>query len=162
MTRVLGIDPGLATGTAIYDLETCSFIRMDELPNGITGFTFPFKAFRNSKTMGITHVAAEKFTLRSSNEFTAGLQGVEILGWLYGENHIVRSQCPEPSQHMELTRLRKKKDKYQDSVITKMMKEAGFRIGKGHTRMAGSVAVWYAVKVLKHRPTIEMLKAKEK
>lgn len=160
--RVLGIDPGLATGTAIYDLETCKFIRMDELPNGIDGFTLPYRAFTGSTTMGITHVAAEKFTLRGSNKFTAGLQGVEILGWLYGECQIVRSKCPEPSQHMQLTRLRKNKDDYADSIVTKMMKAEGFKIGKGHTRMAGSVAVWYAAMVLKHRPTLEMLKPREK
>jgi hypothetical protein len=41
------------------------------------------------------------------------------------------------------------------------MKEAGFKIGKGHTRMALSVAVWYAAMRLKHIPTLEMLKAKE-
>lgn len=159
--RVLGIDPGKATGTAIYDLETCTFLRMDELQNGISGFVEPYSSLRNSVSLGVTHVAAEKFTLRGSNEFTAGLQGVEILGWLYGEGQIVRGQCPEPSQHMQLTRLRKNKDKYQDSVITKMVKDAGFKIGKGHCRMAGSVAVWYAAKVLKHVPTLELLKPKE-
>lgn len=159
--KILGIDPGLATGTAVYDLETRSFVRMDELQGGIAGFKEPFLAL-NTPLVGVTHIAAEKFTLRASNKFVAGLQGVEILGWLYGEEHIVRSQCPEPIQHMTLTRLREKKDKYQDSVITHMMKEAGFKIGKGHTRMAGSVAVWYAAKVLKHKPTLELLSRREK
>lgn len=157
-TRILGVDPGLATGTAIYDLETRKFIRMDELQNGITGFTEPYNLLRNSVMLGVTHVAAEKFTLRSSNKFTADLSGVEILGWLYGEGQIVRSQCPEAIQHMQLTKLREKKDSYADSVVTKMMKAEGFKIGKGHTRMAGSVAVWFAAKVLKHQPTLEMLK----
>jgi hypothetical protein len=62
---------------------------------------------------------------------------------------------------MTLTRLRQKKDCDADSKITHLMKSGGFKIGKGHTRMAGSVAVWYAAMVLKHQPTLEMLKPKD-
>lgn len=161
MVRILGLDPGLATGAAIFDTETLSFVRMDELLHGIAGFTGPFDVLRTSEHLGVEHIVAEKFTLRSSNKFTADLHGVEILGWLYGEKHIVRSRCPEPSQHMQLTRLRKKKDNYADSVITKLMKRDKYRIGKGHTRMAGSVAVWYAAMMLKDRSVLELLKPKD-
>lgn len=161
MTRILGIDPGLASGAAIFDTETLSFVRMDELLHGIAGFTGPFDVLRTSEHLGVEHIVAEKFTLRSSNKFTADLHGVEILGWLYGEKHIIRSRCPEPSQHMQLTRLRKKKDNYADSVVTKLMKRDKYRIGKGHTRMAGSVALWYAAMMLKDRSVLELLKPKE-
>lgn len=161
MVRILGLDPGLATGSAIFDTETLSFVRMDELSHGIEGFTGPFDVLRTSEHLGVEHIAAEKFTLRSSNKFTADLHGVEILGWLYGEKHIIRSRCPEPSQHMQLTRLRKKKDNYAESVITKLMKRDKYRIGKGHTRMAGSVAVWYAAMILKDRSVLELLKPKD-
>lgn len=161
MTRILSVDPGLATGTAIFDTETLSFVRMDELLHGIDGFKDPFNVLRTSEHLGVEHIVAEKFTLRSSNKFTADLHGVEILGWLYGEKHIIRSRCPEPSQHMQLTRLRKKKDNYADSVVTKLIKRDGFKIGKGHCRMAGSVALWYAAMILKDRATLELLKPKE-
>jgi len=139
---------------AIYDLRTCKPVWMHETPNGIKGFVrgggqntaHDFEPFVN---------VCENFTLRSSNEFTANLQGVEIIGWLKGED--LCATFPEPVQHMTLTKLRKNKDDYSKSVITKMMKEAGFKIGEGHTRMALSVAVWYAAKILKHEPTLRML-----
>lgn len=162
VTRILGIDPGLATGFAIYDLDTRSVEFVKETPQGIYGFKPAYKdlngsAFNNPH--GITHVACEGFTLRSSNKFTADLSGVEIIGWMKGEGQW-GAHNPEPVQHMTLTKLRKNKDKYQDSVITKMMKDAGFAIGKGHTRMALSVGVWYAAKILKHVPTLELLSHK--
>lgn len=157
--RILGSDPGLATGLAVYDTDTLSFIEMQETASGIKGYKPQFMAYMGGLTspLGITHSVCENFTLRSSNKFTADLSGVEIIGWLKGEEYWGKHN-PEPSQHMQLTRLRKKKDNYADSVITKMMKRDGFKIGKGHTRMAGSVAVWYAAMVLKHRPTLELLK----
>ena len=161
--RILGIDPGKSTGLAVYDTDTLSFIRMDETPKGIYGFKPAFKGLYGGmhSPLGITHLACEGFTLRSSNKFTADLSGVEIIGWMKGEG-LWHQNNPEPIQHMTLTRLRKNVDKYQDSVITHMMQDAGFKIGEGHTRMAGSVAVWYAVKVLKHRPTLELLSGREK
>jgi hypothetical protein len=164
LVRILATDPGLATGIAIYNTDTLKVEYVNETANGIYGYKPVFKelngdGFRNP--YGITHVACENFTLRSSNKFTADLHGVEIIGWLKGENQWGANANPEPSQHMTLTRLRQKKDNYADSVITKMMKDAGFKIGKGHTRMALSVAVWYAAMRLKHIPTLEMLKAKE-
>lgn len=156
--RILGIDPGLATGLAVYDTDTLSFIRMDETPKGIYGFKQPFKALWGGafNPLGVTHLSCENFTLRSSNKFTADLSGVEIIGWLKGEG-LWHSHNPEPIQHMTLTKLREKVDSYADSKITHMMKRDKFKIGKGHTRMAGSVAVWYAAMVLKHEPTLEML-----
>lgn len=135
---------------------------VQETPDGIYGFQEPFKDIWLMGRQGeIAFSACENFTLRSSNKFTADLHGVEIIGWLKGEGYWTEGANPEPSQHMTLTRLRQKKDNYADSVITHMMKEAGFKIGKGHTRMALSVAVWYAAMRLKHIPTLEMLKAKE-
>lgn len=142
---------------AVYDTDTLSFVRMDETPKGIYGFKEPFRALFGGtfSPLGITHLSCENFTLRSSNKFTADLSGVEIIGWLKGEGLWGRN--PEPIQHMTLTKLREKTDSYADSKITRMMKRDGFKIGKGHTRMAGSVAVWYAAKVLKHEPTLNML-----
>jgi hypothetical protein len=62
---------------------------------------------------------------------------------------------------MQLTRLRQKKDNYAESVVTKLMKRDKYRIGKGHTRMAGSVAMWYAAMMLKDRSVLELLKPKD-
>lgn len=151
---VYGIDPGLATGNALYDLDTCKPMDMWETGKGVKGFKHPFleaAAFAD-------HVACENFTLRGSNEFVADLSGVKIIGWLEGQDYC--RSFPEPVQHMQLTRLRKNVDKYQDSKITHLMKEAGFLIGEGHTRMALSVAVWYAAMILKHKPTMRMLTAR--
>lgn len=157
MTLILGIDPGLATGMAIYNLDTLKVDWVEETPNGIKGFKKPYKNVLYYEP--VNHVVCENFTLRSSNKFTADLSGVKIIGWLEGEEEC--SIFPEPSQHMTVTRLRAKKDDYSKSVITKMMKEAKFPIGEGHTRMALSVAVWYAAMRLKHLPTLELLKQKD-
>lgn len=155
--KVLGIDPGKTTGMAIYNLETLKVEWVMETPNGIKGFKRPF--LDSPGDVPLENIACENFTLRSSNKFTANLDGVKIIGWLEGEGWC--STFPEPSTHMTLTRLREKKDSYADSVITQMMRDAGFKIGKGHTRMGLSVAVWYAAKVLNHRPTLELLKPKD-
>jgi hypothetical protein len=154
--RILGIDPGLATGVAIYNTDTCSFEFMEQIDNGVRGFSQEFLGISEQANVDV----CENFTLRSSNKFTADLSGVEIIGWLKGERYW-GGYNPEPSQHMQLTRLRKNKDDYTKSPVTKLMKSCGFKIGKGHTRMAGSVAIWYAAKVLYHEPTLELLKPKD-
>jgi hypothetical protein len=61
---------------------------------------------------------------------------------------------------MTLTKLGEK-DPKADSKVTKMMKLQKYKIGKGHTRMAGSVAMWFAARRLYHEPTLELLKPKE-
>ena len=161
--RILGIDPGLATGMAIFDTETLSFTHMEETPEGVLGFKPRFREVYCrvfNDPYKVTHMSSENFTLRSSNKFTADLSGVEIIGWLKGES-LWGMHNPEPSQHMTLTRLRQKKDNYSNSVVTQLMKRDGYRIGKGHTRMAGSVAMWFAAMVLKDRATLALLKPKE-
>lgn len=161
MTLIKGIDPGLSTGIALYDLDTCKPIYMEQTGRGIKGFRESSLSWATAHNFEpIEHVVCEGFTLRSSNKFTADLSGVEIIGWLKGA--YLCDTFPEPIQHMTITKLRKNTDDYRKSVITKMMKEAGFKIGAGHTRMALSVAVWYAAKVLKHRPTLELLQPKGK
>jgi len=158
LTYILGVDPGLATGTALYDLETCKVVKAIEIPRGIKGFKQPFLQLKYVPMWPDREVlvVCEGFTLRSSNKFTADLSGVEIIGWLKGEEEC--SVFPEPVQHMTITRLRKNKDDYKLSPVTKLMKDAKFPIGKGHNRMALSVAVWYAAMKLKHEPTLRMLK----
>jgi hypothetical protein len=159
LTRILGVDPGAATGIAVYDTDTQKFLRMEETPHGIHGFKEPFKLLLNREELGIDHIVFENFTLRSSNKFTADLSGVEIIGWAKGEQFWGKYN-PEPVQHMTLTRLREKADKGKVSPVTTLMKSQGYRIGKGHTRMAGSVCFWYAAKVLNHRETLKMLSEK--
>lgn len=156
MSLILGIDPGLATGMALYNLETCQLDYAEETGNGIKGFKRPFLESLEDAEF----VVCENFTLRAKNNFTADLSGVKIIGWLEGEE--LCATFPEPIRHMSLTKLREKKDKYQDSVITHMFQGTSFKIGKGHTRMALSVAVWYAAMILKHEPTLELLKPKDK
>lgn len=147
---VIGIDPGKASGVAYYDMATCKVVKMLETPNGIDGFGTQMRhALHNDVVVDVAHCACERFDLRSSNKFVANLQGVEIIGWLKGEGYV--QGWPMPHQHMTLVK---------KPLLTAMMKEAGFKVGAGHTRMALSVAVWYAAKVLKHRPTLELLSSK--
>lgn len=154
---VLGVDPGLATGLAVYDIPTQRPIELVETSKGIKGFKPVFLELMD--TYGTPYVACENFTLRSSNKFTANLDGVKIIGWMEGEEF--GNAFPEPSQHMQLTRLRKNKDDYAKSPITKLMKDARFTIGKGHTRMGLSVAVWFAAMKLRHEETLALLKPKD-
>lgn len=153
--KILGIDPGLATGLAIYNLETLKVEWVQETHDGVKGFKHRF--LRDIRRVDSWSV--ENFTLRSSNKFTADLHGVEIIGWMKGEDYWGLNN-PEPSQHMKITRLGTK-DKKADSPITKLMQEADFPIGEGHCRMALSVAVWFAAMRLKHVPTLELLKPRD-
>lgn len=156
---VIGVDPGKATGIAVYELATNTVLEVRETQKGIHGFKPAFLDLLYDYNSELSHVACENFTLRSSNKFTANLDGVKIIGWMEGEGY--GEAFPEPSQHMQLTRLRKNKDDYAKSPITKLMKDARFTIGKGHTRMGLSVAVWFAAMKLRHEETLELLKPKD-
>lgn len=159
--RILGVDPGFSTGLAIYNTETLRFEYMEQTGRGVKGFKGPFLTHFFEGYYPVQHMSCENFTLRASNKFTADLAGVEIIGWLKGEGYWGQHN-PEPSQHMTLTRLRKNKDNYAESVVTKMLRRDGYLVGAGHCRMAGSVAMWYAAMILKHEPTLELLKPKDK
>jgi len=154
---IIGIDPGKMTGMCLYDLDECKPVGMWEIPNGVKGFTEPFEELLPDDDLA--DIACEGFTLRSSNKFTADLSGVEIIGWLKGEGYC--DSFPEPIQHMQLTRLRKYKDDYAQSPVTKLMKAHGFKIAKGHARMSLSVAIWHAAMKLHHIPSLELLKPKD-
>lgn len=146
--KILGCDPGKASGLAVYDTDAGVALYMDEAHNGVQGFVPAFCAIY--KTFRPDYIVCESFNLRPGNKFLADLSGVEAIGWLRGEGY--KAEYVTPAQHKTLV---------PDAVLTPMMKDAGFPVGAGHTRDALRTAVWYAVKVLKHRPTIEKLKAKE-
>lgn len=147
MSLILGIDPGKATGFAVYDMAG-AVVYMDESPNGVQGFVPAFCAIR--KTFRPKYIVCEKFDLRPGNKFLADLSGVEAIGWLKGEGYY--AEYVTPAQHKSLVK---------DATLTPMMKAAGFPVGAGHTRDALRTAVWYAAMILKHEPTLAMLKPKE-
>lgn len=147
MTLILGCDPGKASGLAVYDLGG-RVLYMDEAQDGVLGFVPAFRAIRHIYKPD--YVVCEKFDLRPGNKFLADLSPVEAIGWLKGEGY--KAEYVTPSQHKSLVK---------DATLTPMMKAAGFPVGAGHTRDALRTAVWFAAMKLKHRETLEMLKAKE-
>ena len=121
---------------------------MEESPNGVTGFVPAFK--RLYTQWEPDHVACESFNLRPGNKFLPDLSSVECIGWLKGEG--LRVGYARPVQHKTLVK---------DSTLNPLMKAGKFPVGAGHTRDALRVGVWYAAKVLKHRPTLELLQPRE-
>lgn len=141
---ILGLDPGKASGIAVYDTEG-SVLHMVEASAGVNGFVDEFELAEQAYEPD--YIVCEKFDLRPGNKFLADLTPVECIGWLKGEGY--RPEYVTPAQHKGLVK---------DSVLTPMMKEAGFPVGAGHTRDALRTAVWFAAVKLKHIPTLEMLK----
>lgn len=142
--RILGCDPGKASGLAVYNLSAGTVEYMEEAPDGVRGFV---PAFMGIYTMfKPAYVVCESFNLRSSNKFMADLSGVESIGWLRGEGYKV--EYVTPSAHKTLVK---------DSKLTPLMKDGGFKVGAGHTRDALRTAVWFAAMRLKHKPTLELL-----
>jgi hypothetical protein len=138
------LDPGKASGLSVYNTDTLVVEYMEEAQNGVLGFV---PAFLGIKAMFKPDaVACESFTLRSSNKFVADLSPVESIGWLRGEGFKVT--FVPPSTHKTLVK---------DAPLNRLMKAGGFPIGAGHTRDSLRVGLWYAAKVLKHRPTLELL-----
>lgn len=148
MTLILGIDPGLATGMAIYDAERQEVVHMEQSEKGVLGFAEAFD--RLTYAYDPLHIVLERFDLRPGNKFLPDLSPVECIGWVKGEGHKV--DYATPAQHKSLVK---------DKTLNPLMKSGNFKVGAGHSRDALRIAVWFAAKRLNHRPTLELLKPKE-
>lgn len=148
----MGIDPGLASGVAIWNSDGGgSVLVAEQTENGVLGLA-P-RVLELIAEWEPDHIVWESFTLRAGNKFLADLSGVESIGWakahgLY-QNHVA------PSVHKTFSRLGDKQPKAK-SPLTALMKRDGFPIGAGHARDALSVAFHYDCTKLKTRSSLEL------
>lgn len=148
MSLILACDPGKASGFALYDFEKQKALWMKQSERGVLGFSTEFETVQ--EWYRPEHIACESFNLRPGNKFLADLSPVECIGWLRGQRYDV--EYVTPAQHKTLVK---------DKTLNPLMKDGNFKVGAGHSRDALRIAVWYAAKVLNHRPTLEMLKPKD-
>lgn len=146
---VLGVDPGLATGLAVWNTKTQLIEYMEEAQNGVLGVSVLLPQLVKRWKPKI--IVWETFQLRSGNDFLADLSGVESLGWAKGTGYYGAGTAP--ATHKTFNKLGKN-DPKPLSPITRLMKEQGVPIGAGHTRDALSIAIHYACTKLKDRATL--------
>lgn len=147
---VMGVDPGLATGLAIWNTKTQLIEYMEEAQNGVLGVSVLLPQLVKRWKPKI--IVWETFQLRSGNDFLADLSGVESLGWAKGTGYYGAGTAP--ATHKTFNKLGKN-DPKPLSPMTKLMKAQGWAIGKGHNRDALSVAIHHACVRLKDVPTME-------
>jgi hypothetical protein len=146
----MGIDPGLASGVAVWDTAEQKIINMAQTEDGVNGLAPLVREWAIEYRPN--HIVWEKFTLRAGNKFLADLSSVECIGWAKAEGYYEHNVIP--STHKTFNWLGDGLPK-ADSPITKLMKEQGWKFGAGHSRDALSIAVWFSCAKGKDRATFE-------
>lgn len=146
-----GIKPGTHSGTgyAVLDTESMKILRMD-----IANHT-PYECVGEMQTLSAgylgDHVVCEGFLPRWGQPFS--LDSVYLIGSLQG--HFGKElKLVMPSAH---TSKDPKKAFTPVPKLTKLMQDQGYLIGRGHSRMALSVAVYYAATKLRDRNVLDWL-----
>lgn len=140
---IVGFDPGKASGYAVLDTEHMR-IRHMEIANHS-----PFQcvdAMQDiQESYGCDAMVVENFIPRWGQKFD--LDSVYLIGALQGmyDNEVL---LVNPSTHMGVVPREK---------LTRLMKEQGYAIQAGHSRMGLSVAVYYAAFKLKDQNVLEFL-----
>lgn len=140
-----GIKPGTHSGTgyAVLDPEDMSILEMEVANHN------PGECVRNMKLLRsgyqANHVLSEGFKPRWGQPFS--LDSVYLIGAMQGyfEDEL---KLVMPSVHMGLV---------PKAKLTPLMKAQGYAVGKGHSRMALSVAIYYAGFVLKDKTVLDWL-----
>ena len=147
---VMGIDPGLLSGIAIFDTKTQTALLLEETAQGVHELSKRVRVLTDAYVP--ERIVWESFQLRAGNRFVADLSGVESIGWAKAEGFYQYHVAP--ATHKTFNMLGEKHPKAK-SPVTKLMKEHGWPIGEGHTRDALSVAIQHSCVTLKDRATLE-------
>lgn len=140
-----GIKPGTHSGTgyAVLDTEDMSILEMEVANHN------PGECVRNMKLLRsgyqASYVLSEGFSPRWGQPFS--LDSVYLIGAMQGyfEEEL---KLIMPSVHMGGVPRPK---------LTALMKTQGYAVGKGHSRMALSVAIYYAAFKLKDKNALAFL-----
>lgn len=149
-----GIKPGTNAGTgyAVLDTEDMSILRMD-IANFDPYECSVFMSYLYT-TYQADYVVCEGFKPRWGQPFS--LDSVYLIGGLQATFGRLNVPLPlvMPSAH---TSKDPKKAAVPVTKLTALMKAQGYAVGKGHSRMALSVAVYYAAFKLKDKNALAFL-----
>lgn len=144
-----GIKPGTHSGTgyAVLDTEGMEILHMQIANHG--PYTCVGVMQSLEKEFHADHMVCEDFVPRWGQPFK--LDSVYLIGALQG-HYNTDLKLVLPSQHTS-----KKSEKAFTPVpkLTKLMKDQGYKVGQGHSRMALSVAIYYATVKLKDKNAID-------
>lgn len=149
-----GIEPGTNSGTgyAVLDTETMTILNMhignDDPARCVDSMQALYRTYQAD------YVVCEGFKPRWGQPFS--LDSVYLIGGL--QAHFGRLNVPlplvMPSSH---TSKDPKKAAVPVPKLTALMKAQGYKVREGHSRMALSVAVYYAAFKLKELPALDFL-----
>lgn len=145
-----GIKPGTNSGTgyAVLDTEDMSILEMEIANHNPGECVRNMKLLRSGYSMEEeAHVLVEGFIPRWGRPFS--LDSVYLIGGLQGYFGL-ELMMVNPSVHMGLVPKPK---------ITALMKAQGYAVGRGHSRMALSVAVYYAAFQLRDENALDFLQS---
>lgn len=156
MTRVLAIDAGDMTGLAVVDFESngTALCLLEQFAGDVTQTMHRVAAVIRAMDVGV--VVAEQFNLRPGNQFVADLSTVYrngALEYMLAVHFGIDPVWQTPAQAKGLV----------SDMVLKRLGSGFWPTGKtvgykdaNDARDALRHAVFYAVEVLNHRPTIEL------
>lgn len=141
--RILGVDPGKATGITVWDSETQEilYFEIDEWDP----YTLVRAVERISQKCFIDHHVYEDFLPRWGQKFD--ITPIKLIGamdTMRFDWHKVK-----PSEHKSLVK---------DVVLNKLIHDQGHLVGEGHSRDALRLTVYYSAAKLREQATLELIK----
>lgn len=141
--RILGVDPGVATGIAVYDTEERKALHLEIVNMGEKDLTdhLGLLAFRFMPELSVY----EDFLPRWGQKFD--ITPIKLIGAM---NTMHREWIKvKPAEHKALVK---------DKPLNFLFKAAGERISAGHSRDALRLCLYVAVARLRDEGTIQLLK----
>lgn len=144
MTYILGIDPGLSTGLAIYNTENQKMMYAN------IGRYTPLELVQHVERIeGMQEIVVEDFKLRRNQN--VDLTPCYLIGALQGAGMDIKLVMP--SAHKSIVK---------DAPLNRLFKEAGYKLGEGHSRDALRLTVYWSAVKLKHTETLNLLREQGK
>lgn len=140
--RLIGIDPGEATGIAVFDVDECKAVELhigSYTPKQLVD-TLGLLAFKHQAKI----VAVESFIPRWGQKFST--YPIELIGALKSTGRDYT--WVKPAEHKSLVK---------DPPLNALFKQAGEKIGAGHSRDALRLCLYVAVAKLRDADTIRFI-----
>ena len=142
MSIILGVDPGKATGYAVYDSEAQKVLLAEIHNDG------PLECVERLTDLFYWYTPDEKvyesFIPRWGQKFD--LDGVYLIGAM--EAFTEGWNVVKPSEHKAVVK---------DSVLNPLMKSTGIPIGAGHSRDALRLCLYVSAVRLREHSTLQLL-----
>lgn len=144
--RILGVDPGKATGITVWDSETQKILYFDIEHLGPHALVAELKML--SVIYRVDYHVYEDFLPRWGQKFD--ITPIKLIGAMDAMDtmrfdwHKVK-----PSEHKSLVK---------DVVLNKLIHDQGHLVGEGHSRDALRLAVYYSAAKLREQATLKLIK----